>query len=631
MAKAVGIDLGTTNSVIAVMEGGRPEVIVNAEGARTTPSVVAYKGDERLVGQIARRQAALNPAATLFEVKRFIGRRWDEVKEEAARSPFHVKEGEGGSVRIEVNGKDYAPEQVSAEVLRKLVSDASAKLGQKITDAVITVPAYFDNSQREATKQAGEIAGLNVLRVINEPTAAALAYGLERKGNETVLVFDLGGGTFDVTILELGDGVFEVKSTAGDTHLGGADFDHRIVDWLADEFNKEHKFDLRKDKQALQRLIEAAEKAKIELSNASETSISLPFITFDPETRTPMHLERTLTRAKFEELTADLLRRVRQPVEQALKDARLDASKIDEVILVGGSTRIPAVKRIVQDITHKTPNESVNPDEAVALGAAVQAGIIQGDSSLGDIVLVDVTPLTLGVEVKGGMIAPMITRNTTVPAKKTEIYTTAENNQPGVEINVLQGERPMATDNKSLGRFKLEGIPPMPAGRPQIEVTFDIDANGILHVTAKEKTSGKESSIRIENTTTLDKSDVERMVKEAEQNAEADKKRREKVEKRNNLDSLRVQALGQIEENADAPQDAKDKLKAAADQAEEAVRNDDDAQIAEAQKTLEEELRSFMTASQNAAQGQTAEDGGVNLGKDKADDDVIDADFKPAE
>lgn len=634
MAKAVGIDLGTTNSVISVMEGGRPEVIVNAEGARTTPSVVAYKGDERLVGQIARRQAALNPAATLFEVKRFIGRRWDEVKEEAGRSPFNVKEGEGGSVRIEVNGKDYAPEQVSAEVLRKLVADASAKLGQKITDAVITVPAYFDNSQREATKQAGEIAGLNVLRVINEPTAAALAYGLERKGNETVLVFDLGGGTFDVTILELGDGVFEVKSTAGDTHLGGADFDHRIVDWLAGEFEKEHKFDLRKDKQALQRLIEAAEKAKIELSNASETSISLPFITFDPETRTPMHLERTLTRAKFEELTADLLRRVRQPVEQALKDAKLDASKIDEVILVGGSTRTPAVKRIVQELIGKTPNESVNPDEAVALGAAVQAGIIQGDASLGDIVLVDVTPLTLGVEVKGGMIAPMITRNTTVPAKKTEIYTTAENNQPGVEINVLQGERPMANDNKSLGRFKLEGIPPMPAGRPQIEVTFDIDANGILHVTAKEKNSGKEASIRIENTTTLDKSDVEKMVKEAEENAVADKARREKVEKRNNLDSLRVQALGQIEENASAPQDARDKLKAAADQAEEAVRNDDDAQIADAQKRLEEELREFMTANQNAAQagGQPeGEDGGVNIGKDRAeDDDVIDADFKPA-
>ena len=631
MAKAVGIDLGTTNSVIAVMEGGRPEVIVNAEGGRTTPSVVAYKGDETLVGQIARRQAALNPAATLFEVKRFIGRRWDEVKEEAGRSPFTVKEGPGGSVRITVNGQDLAPEQVSAEVLRKLVSDASAKLGQKITDAVITVPAYFDNSQREATKQAGEIAGLNVLRVINEPTAAALAYGLEKKGNETVLVFDLGGGTFDVTILELGDGVFEVKSTAGDTHLGGADFDHRIVDWLADEFNKEHNFDLRKDKQALQRLIEAAEKAKIDLSNASETTISLPFITFDPETRTPMHLEKTLTRAKFEELTADLLRRVRKPVEQALADAKLDASKIDEVILVGGSTRIPAVKRIVQELIGKTPNESVNPDEAVALGAAVQAGIIQGDASLGDIVLVDVTPLTLGVEVKGGMIAPMITRNTTVPAKKTEIYTTAENNQPGVEINVLQGERPMAADNKSLGRFKLEGIPPMPAGRPQIEVTFDIDANGILQVTAKEKTSGKEASIKIENTTTLDKSDVERMVKEAEQNAAADKARKEKVEKRNNLDSLRVQALAQIEENAGASQDAKDKLKAAADEAEEAVRSDDDTKIADAQKKLEEELRSFTTAAQQAGQGQADAGQGQAQSQPKADDDVIDADFKPAE
>lgn len=623
MAKAVGIDLGTTNSVIAVMEGGRPEVIVNAEGARTTPSVIAYKGEETLVGQIARRQAALNPAATLFEVKRFIGRRWDEVKEEAARSPFTVKEGPGGSVRIEVNGKDLAPEQVSAEVLRKLVGDASSKLGQKITDAVITVPAYFDNSQREATRQAGEIAGLNVLRVINEPTAAALAYGLERKGNETVLVFDLGGGTFDVTILELGDGVFEVKSTAGDTHLGGADFDHRIVDWLAEEFQKEHNFDLRKDKQALQRLIEAAEKAKIDLSNASETSISLPFITFDPETRTPMHVEKTLSRAKFEELTADLLRRVRKPVEQALSDAKLSASQINEVILVGGSTRIPAVKRIVQEITGKTPNESVNPDEAVALGAAVQAGIIQGDSSLGDIVLVDVTPLTLGVEVKGGMIAPMITRNTTVPAKKTEIYTTAENNQPGVEINVLQGERPMAADNKSLGRFKLEGIPPMPAGRAQIEVTFDIDANGILNVTAREKTTGKESSIRIENTTTLDKSDVERMVQEAEQNAAADKARKEKVEKRNQLDSLRVQALQQIEENTAASQEAKDKLKALADEAEEAVQSDDDGKISDVQKRLEEELRTFMTANQSNNEGTATEA--------KKDDDVVDADFKPAD
>ncbi|MCY1703162.1 molecular chaperone DnaK [Deinococcus sp. SL84] len=628
MAKAVGIDLGTTNSVIAVMEGGRPEVIVNAEGNRTTPSVVAYKGDERLVGQIARRQAALNPQATLFEVKRFIGRRWDEVKDEAARSPFTVKEGPGGSVRIEVDGKDYAPEQVSAEVLRKLVGDASAKLGQKITDAVITVPAYFDNSQREATKQAGEIAGLNVLRVINEPTAAALAYGLERKGDETILVFDLGGGTFDVTILELGDGVFEVKSTSGDTSLGGADFDQRIVDWLAEEFNKEHNFDLRKDKQALQRLIEAAEKAKIELSNASETSISLPFITFDPETRTPLHLERTLSRARFEELTADLLKRVRQPVEQAMRDAGVSSSDLNEVILVGGSTRIPAVKRIVKDLTGKEPNESVNPDEAVALGAAVQAGIIQGDSNLGDIVLVDVTPLTLGVEVKGGMIAPMITRNTAVPAKKTEIYTTAENNQPGVEINVLQGERPMAADNKSLGRFKLEGIPPMRAGQAQIEVTFDIDANGILNVTAKEKTTGKESSITIENTTTLDKSDVERMVKEAEQNAEADKARKERVEKRNALDQMRVQALQQIDENAAAPQDAKDRLKAVADEAEQAVGSDDDSRIAEVQGRLEEELRNFMTQNSAAA---GAQEGAGQPGAAQDQDDVIDADFKPAD
>ncbi len=626
MPKAVGIDLGTTNSVIAVMEGGKPEVIVNAEGARTTPSVVAYKGEERLVGQIAKRQAALNPTATLFEVKRFIGRRWDEVKEEAGRAPFKVKEGPGGSVRIDVNGKDLAPEQVSAEVLRKLVTDASAKLGQGIKDVVITVPAYFDNSQREATKQAGEIAGLNVLRVINEPTAAALAYGLEKKGNETVLVFDLGGGTFDVTILELGDGVFEVKSTAGDTHLGGADFDQRIVKWLAEEFQKEHNFDLRKDPQALQRLIEAAERAKIELSQATDTTISLPFITFDPETRTPLHLERTLSRAKFEELIGDLLRRVREPVQQALKDAKLDPSQINEVILVGGSTRVPAVKRIVKDITNKEPNESVNPDEAVALGAAVQAGIITGDSALGDIVLVDVTPLTLGVEVKGGMIAPMITRNTPVPAKKTEIYTTADNNQPGVEIVVLQGERPLANDNKSLGRFKLEGIPPMRAGQPQIEVTFDIDANGILHVTAKEKSTGKEASIRIENTTTLDKTEVERLVKEAEQNAAADRERREKIEKRNALDSLRVQALQQVEEATGADQGLKDRVKALADEADQAVKSEDDAKITDVQGRLETALRELMTASQQSGAAQAEPQGGASK-----PDDVVDADFKPAD
>lgn len=632
MPRAVGIDLGTTNSVISVMEGGKPEVIVNAEGARTTPSVVAYKGEDRLVGQIAKRQAALNPHATLFEVKRFIGRRWDEVKEEAKRSPFKVKEGPGGSVRIEVNGKDLAPEQVSAEVLRKLVDDASAKVGSKIKDVVITVPAYFDNSQREATRQAGEIAGLNVLRVINEPTAAALAYGLERKGNETVLVFDLGGGTFDVTILELGDGVFEVKSTSGDTHLGGADFDHAIVNWLVAEFKKENTFDLTKDPQALQRLIESAEKAKIELSSATETTISLPFITFDPETRTPLHLERTLSRAKFEELTADLLRRVKDPVQQALRDAKLSAGDINEVILVGGSTRIPAVKRIVRDIMGKEPNESVNPDEAVALGAAVQAGIITGDSALGDIVLVDVTPLTLGVEVKGGMIAPLITRNTTVPAKKTEVFTTAENNQPGVEINVLQGERPMAADNKSLGRFKLEGIPPMRAGQPQIEVTFDIDANGILHVTAREKSSGKESSIRIENTTTLDKGEVDRMVREAEQNANADKQRKERTEKKNTLDSVRIQALGAIEDYASAPQDLKDKTKSIADEAEQAIKDDaDNSKLDDIKSRLEAAIRDLAGAAQSA-QGQDGQaQGGQPQGAQKADDDVIDADFKPAD
>ena len=625
MARAVGIDLGTTNSVISVMEGGKPEVIVNSEGGRTTPSVVAYKGEERLVGQIAKRQAALNPTATIFEIKRFIGRRWDEVRDEANRAPFKVKEGPGGSVRVEVNGKDLAPEQVSSEVLRKLVQDASAKIGQSIVDVVITVPAYFDNSQREATKQAGEIAGLNVLRVINEPTAAALAYGLERKGNETVLVFDLGGGTFDVTILELGDGVFQVQSTSGDTHLGGADFDQRIVSWLVAEFKAEHNFDLRKDPQALQRLIEAGEKAKIELSSSTETTLSLPFITFDPETRTPLHLERTLTRGKFEELIGDLLKRVREPVIQALKDAKLEAKDIDEVILVGGSTRVPAVKRIVQDITGKTPNESINADEAVALGAAVQAGIILGDSALGDIVLVDVTPLTLGVEVKGGMIAPLITRNTQVPAKKTETFTTAENNQPGVEINVLQGERPIANDNKSLGKFKLEGIPPMRAGQAQIQVTFDIDANGILNVTAKETTTGKESSIRIENTTTLDKSEVEKMVREAEQNADADRVRREHIEKKNTLDSLVVQSRQQLEDSPDAAQDLKDALQTVVNDAQSAISADaDNAKLDELKGQLEEALRNLMQA---APQGGSSE--GVE-GQTKQDD-VVDADFKPAD
>ncbi len=627
MAKAVGIDLGTTNSVISVVEGGKPDVVVNSEGARITPSVVAFKGADRLVGNVARRQAALNPQNTFFEIKRFIGRRWEEVREEANRAPFKVVEGPNNGIRIETTDGLKAPEEISAMILRKMVDDASAKLGYKVTDVVITVPAYFNNTQREATEAAGRIAGLNVLRIINEPTAAALSYGLDKKGNETILVFDLGGGTFDVTVLEIGDGVFEVKSTNGDTHLGGADFDQRIVKWLAESFLEEHKFDLRKDPSALQRLIEASEKAKIDLSAANETTISLPFITFDPETRTPMHLEKRLTRAQFESLIADLLKRVRTPVEQALKDAKLDASKIDEVILVGGSTRVPAVKALVKSLLNKEPNESVNPDEAVALGAAVQAGILSGDSSIGDIVLVDVTPLTLGVEVKGGMIAPMITRNTAIPAKKTETYTTAENNQPGVEINVLQGERPMANDNKSLGRFKLEGIPPMPAGLPQIEVTFDIDANGILHVGAKEKSTGKEASIRIENTTTLSKDEIDRMITEAEQNAEADKLRKAKVEKRNTLDSLRIQAEKQIAESANAPQELKDKVQKLADEAKDAIQADDDSKIESLQTSLETALRELMQATPQNADG--ANTGDSSNEAPKTDEDVIDADFKP--
>ncbi|MEY4529801.1 MAG: DnaK-like protein [Deinococcota bacterium] len=627
MAKAVGIDLGTTNSVISIVEGGKPDVIVNSEGTRTTPSVVAFKGADKLVGNVAKRQAPLNPTNTFFEVKRFIGRRWDEVREEAGRAPFKVVEGPNGSVRVETTEGLKAPEEISAMVLRKMVDDASSKLGYKVTDVVITVPAYFDNTQREATAAAGKIAGLNVLRIINEPTAAALSYGLDKKGNEKILVFDLGGGTFDVTVLEIGDGVFEVKSTNGDTHLGGADIDQRIVSWLAKSFEEENKFDLRKDPQALQRLIEASEKAKIELSSALETSISLPFITFDPETRTPLHLEKKLTRAQFENLVGDLFERCRKPVLKALEDAKLSASQIDEVILVGGSTRIPAVKALVEKLLGKTPNESVNPDEAVALGAAVQAAILSGDDSVGDIVLVDVTPLTLGVEVKGGLVAPMISRNTAVPAKKTEIYTTADNNQPGVEINILQGERSMANDNKSLGRFKLEGIPPMPAGIPQIEVTFDLDANGILRVSAKEKSTGKEANIRVENTTTLGKDEIDRMVRDAELNAETDKANRERIEKRNGLDALRINAEKQITESASAPQDLKDKVQSLSDEAKLAIQNDatDDSKIEQLQKDLEEALRNLMqAATQNQPSGETANT------ETKKDDDVIDADFKPA-
>ena len=631
MAKAVGIDLGTTNSVIAVMEGSEPVVLVNAEGNRTTPSVVAFKGEQRLVGQVAKRQAVLNPKGTMFEIKRYIGRTWDEIKHEAERAPYEVVRGDDGGVRFVVEGKQYTPEEVSAMVLRKLVTDASERLGETITKAVITVPAYFNNSQREATQNAGRIAGLEVLRIVNEPTAAALAYGLEKKGNETVLVFDLGGGTFDVSVLEVGDGVFEVRSTSGDTHLGGSDMDYAIVTWLADDFQKQYSVDLRKDKQALQRLIEAAEKAKIELSGLPETTISLPFISMDPASNTPLYLDTKLTRSKFEELIDPLLKRVRHPLEQALKDAKLTAADIDEIILVGGATRGPAVKKIVKDILGKDPNQSVNPDEVVALGAAVQAGVLTG--TVDDIVLLDVTPLSLGVETKGGVFTKLIDRNTTVPVRKSEVFSTADNNQTGVEVHVLQGERPMASHNKSLGRFKLDGIPPMPAGMPQIEITYDMDANGILHVTAKEKSTGKAASITIQNTTTLSDDEVERMVKDAAANAEADRVAKELAEAKNQLDGLKLQARKALDEAADATSEQKKPVEDLVGEAQQALDSEltTKDRLESIGRDLAEKLQAFTQSVGQQQGGQDAghEDGG-HQEQQPGDDDVIDAEFKPA-
>ena len=610
MAKTIGIDLGTTNSVVAVMEGGKPTVIANAEGSRTTPSIVGFsKTGEKLVGQLAKRQAILNPDKTIASIKRHMGEDY----------------------KVNIDGKDYTPQEISAMILRKLADDASNYLGEKVTSAVITVPAYFNDAQRQATKDAGRIAGLDVLRIVNEPTAAALAYGLEKEKSEKVLVFDLGGGTFDVSILEIGDGVHEVLSTSGDTHLGGDDFDQKVMDWICDEFKKQEGIDLRGDKQAMQRVKEAAEKAKCELSSVMETNINLPFITADANG--PKHLDLNLTRAKFEDLSRDLLNRCKTPVENALKDAGVTKADINEVVLVGGSSRIPAVQQLVKEYTGKEPNQSVNPDEVVAVGAAIQAGVLAGEVK--DIVLLDVTPLTLGIETLGGVMTPLVPRNTTIPVSKSQVFSTAENNQTAVDIHVLQGERPMAKDNKSLGMFRLDGIPPAMRGLPQIEVTFDIDANGIVNVSAKDKATNKEQKITITNSSNLSEADIDKMVKEAEANAAEDKKKKEEAEIKNNATSL-IGSADRIEKDFEGKIDAADKSKLEEQKAALQKALDENKPVDELKKLSDELQQTMFSISQKAYEAVQKEEqstassenaSSTENKKDGGDDDVIDAEY----